>query len=215
MKPEIHGIGFVLIGSFNPKIFQPAWFASQGLIREIEAEEAKIEIIHQDITVFRLDWLQLEVTRERFNAVTDQEAYFEVFADLIISSFRILPHTPAWTLGINNSMHFRFKTVEEWHAIGHKLAPKEPWKGILSNPGMLRVEMHEPRENGPRGFLRVRVEPSNRCQPGIFLNTNDHFVVGDEKTVLGCEKLVSIISDNWVSSKQRALEIGARITGTP
>jgi hypothetical protein len=31
--------------SFNPQIFQPAWFAAEGLIRKGEAEAAKIEIV--------------------------------------------------------------------------------------------------------------------------------------------------------------------------
>ena len=46
MKPELYRISIVLLGNFNPKIFQSAWFASQNLIRKIEANEAKIEIIH-------------------------------------------------------------------------------------------------------------------------------------------------------------------------
>ena len=31
--PEIQGANIVLLGDFNPKIFQPAWFAAQDLIR--------------------------------------------------------------------------------------------------------------------------------------------------------------------------------------
>jgi hypothetical protein len=30
--PQIRGLTFVLIGEFNPTIFQPAWFASEGLL---------------------------------------------------------------------------------------------------------------------------------------------------------------------------------------
>jgi hypothetical protein len=40
--PEIQGMSIVLVGGFNPKIFHPAWFAAQKLIREKEAEEANI-----------------------------------------------------------------------------------------------------------------------------------------------------------------------------
>jgi len=79
MKAELSGINIVILGSFNPKIFQPAWFAANELIRKLEAEEADTEIIHNDISIFRIgDWLRLEVTRDRFNASTEQEAYFEV-----------------------------------------------------------------------------------------------------------------------------------------
>jgi hypothetical protein len=47
--PEIQGISIVLLVDFNPKIFQPAWFAAQNLIRQQEADEATIHIkVHPD-----------------------------------------------------------------------------------------------------------------------------------------------------------------------
>ena len=51
MKAELSGINIVMLGSFNPKIFQPAWFAANELIRNLEAEEADTQIIHNDISI--------------------------------------------------------------------------------------------------------------------------------------------------------------------
>ena len=51
-KPEIEGVGIVLVGSFNPRIFQPAWFATENLIREEEEQAAKIELIHRQVAIF-------------------------------------------------------------------------------------------------------------------------------------------------------------------
>ena len=31
-QPNIYGHSIVLIGNFNPKIFQPAWFGAEGLL---------------------------------------------------------------------------------------------------------------------------------------------------------------------------------------
>lgn len=205
-------MNIVLLGNFNPKIFQPAWFASQGLIREIEAQEAKTEIIHSDITIFNLEWLKLEVTKERVNIGTEQEAYFEALADFVIGTFRILRHTPASKMGINSALHFRVKSVEAWHEIGHKLAPKEPWVGILNKPGMLRVEMEDVRESGPKGFTRVRVEPSKACYPGIFVNINDHFESEEVEPILSCDKLIDILEHNWQSSIKRSRSIAEKIS---
>ena len=70
--PDIQGVTVVFLGDFNPKIFQPAWFAVQGLIRQQEAEEANVEIIHPDVVSFSLEWLALQVTRERFAISTTQ-----------------------------------------------------------------------------------------------------------------------------------------------
>lgn len=204
-------MSIVLLGNFNPKIFQPAWFASQGLIREIEAQEAKTEIIHTDITIFSLEWLKLEVTRERVNIGTEQEAYFEALTDFVIGTFRILKHTPASKMGINSALHFRLKSVNAWYEIGHKLAPKEPWEGILNNPGMLRVEMQETRSKGPKGFARVRVEPSNVCYPGIFVNVNDHYELNETKSIMSCEKIIDILEAYWRTSMQNSKLIAEKI----
>ncbi len=199
------------MGNFNPKIFQPAWFASQGLIREIEAQEAKTEIIHADIAIFSLEWLKLEVTRERINISTEQEAYFEALADLVIGTFRTLRHTPASKMGINSALHYRVKSIDAWHEIGHKLAPKEPWKGILNKPGMIRVEMQDERQTGPKGFMRVRVEPSKPCHPGVFININDHFESGEVEPILSCDTIIGILESNWQSSMKNSKSIAEKI----
>ena len=49
---KVEGHNIVIIGSFNPQIFQPAWFANEGLVRKGEAETAKIVIIHNRIVSF-------------------------------------------------------------------------------------------------------------------------------------------------------------------
>jgi len=43
--PEVQESSIVFIGSFNPKIFQPAWFVKEGLIPKQEGHEAEIEIM--------------------------------------------------------------------------------------------------------------------------------------------------------------------------
>ncbi len=83
-QPEIQGSSIVLLGDLNPKIFQPAWFAAEKLIRKPEAEAAEIEIIHPEVVIFNLEWLRLEVTRERFSASTTQEPYYEFIRDFQI-----------------------------------------------------------------------------------------------------------------------------------
>lgn len=42
IEPEIGGASIVLLGSFNPKIFQPYWMAKHGLISDSAAEALRI-----------------------------------------------------------------------------------------------------------------------------------------------------------------------------
>ncbi len=104
LLPKIQGHTIVLLGNFNPKIFQPIWFSTEELLQKQEAEKANIEIIHPDVTIFSLDWLRVTVTPERFSAETTQESYYEAVRDLIIGTFSLLRHTPITKMGINIDM---------------------------------------------------------------------------------------------------------------
>lgn len=158
-KLEIEGVGIVLVGSFNPKIFQPAWFAAENLIRKEEAQAANIELIHPQVARFSLDWLQLQVTEEQFSATTTQSSFYEPLRDLVLGTFRLLRHTPVRMMGLNRDSHFRMPTEEAWHAFGHRLTPKEPWAGVLKEPGMRSLTMEGLRPDGFQGYIRVRLSP--------------------------------------------------------
>ncbi len=80
-KLKDHSI--VLLGNFNPKIFQPAWFVAEGLLQHQEADEANIEIIHSSVVIFRTDWMRMEVTQDRFIVTTSKEPYDRVLRDLV------------------------------------------------------------------------------------------------------------------------------------
>jgi len=154
LKPEIEGQSIVFLGSFNPKIFQPAWLANQQLIREEEAESATIEIIHQRIVVLSTDWFKLHVTSERFQLSTRHVHYYEPLRDLALGIFRILRHTPIEMMGLNRDLHFQMPSEKSWHKVGHRLAPKEPWNEVLKNPGMRSLTNKGDRPDKFHGFMR-------------------------------------------------------------
>lgn len=205
--PEIQSVSVVWLGDFNPKIFQPAWFAAEGLIRKQEAEEANVEIIHPEVVSFALEWLTLHVTRERFFASTSQEPYYEVVRDLVLGTFRLLRHTPVHKMGINTDMHFRMGSEEAWHAFGHRLAPKDLWQGILENPGMRSLTMEGRRPDGCKGYIRVKVEPSVRVHPGVYVNVNDHYEEADPKSVIGSDEIRTLLERSWDESLRRSARI--------
>jgi len=208
-KPEIEGVGIVLVGSLNPRIFQPAWFAAENLIREEEEQAAKIELIHRQVAIFSLDWLHLQVTDEQFMATTTQSSFYEPLRDLVLGTFRLLRHTPIRMMGLNRDCHFRMSSEEAYHGLGHRLTPKEPWAGILKEPGMRSLTMEGLRPDNLKGYIRVRVEPSVRVHPGVFININDHYEVKDAATVRGCDEIIDILDREWKSSLDRSAEIAS------
>ncbi|MCI0454177.1 MAG: hypothetical protein L0Y68_04180 [Candidatus Dadabacteria bacterium] len=199
-----------MVGDFNPKIFQPAWFGMEGLIRKNEFETADIQIIHSDIVAFNVkDWLSFNVTRERLSAETAQEAYYEILRDLIVGTFKILRHTPIKMMGINHNRHFLMDSTEEWHRFGDKLAPKEYWKKILTKPGMRSLTIEDIRPDNFKGYIRITVEPSIRTlpDPGVFFQVNDHFEAKDPENTLGADEIINILENVWDESCNRSKEI--------
>ncbi len=201
-SPEVQGMSIVLVGSFNPKIFHPAWFAAQKLIREKEAEEANIEVITPLVAKFNLGWMQLQVIQEQFVVETAQEPYYEILRDLIIGTFSFLSHTPITMLGINTQQHYKMHSEEEWHALGDDLAPKEKyWLPVLIKPGMRSLIIEGQRPDQYKGHVQIKIEPSSKIQSGIYISINDHYTV---KEGLNCKTVINILNNDWVDSRQRA-----------
>jgi hypothetical protein len=198
----IQGMSIVFLGDFNPKIFQPAWFAQENLIRDQEAEAADIKIINPEIVIFEFEWLSVQITRDRCIFGTTQEAYYEIVRDLCLGTFKLLRHTPIQKMGINRDYHFRMNSLEEWHAFGHKVAPKELWNNILKTPGLTTLTIEGMREDGFKGYIRVKVEPSKRVHQGIYIQVNDHYET--EEPLIGCDKIISILEASWIKSNDKS-----------
>ena len=64
IDPEISDVTIVLVGSLNPRVFTPDWFAMRDLLSRQEADAAEIDIIHQQIAAFHTDWLSVRVETE-------------------------------------------------------------------------------------------------------------------------------------------------------
>lgn len=196
----LQGMSIVLLGDFNPKIFQPAWFVAHGLIGEKEAEIADIQIINSDVIFYTMDWLRVQVTRERFQIDTAQEPYYEVLRDLVKGTFTLLAHTPIHSMGINLDYHYRMGSEKEWHDFGDFLAPKSAWASIMNRPGLRNIVMESSRTDKYAGLIRIAVAPSTKVNPGIYFSVNDHYEISDKKKAIGCDEIMNIFNDAWDKS---------------
>jgi len=196
-KPEIEGISVVLLGAFNPSVFQPAWFALHNLIRPEEAESSQIDVIHSEVISISIGSIKLQVTHDRYSASTIDPSGYEPLRDLTLGAFRILHHTPIDRMGLNWDLHFRLASEGLWHDVGDRLAPKELWAGILEKPGMRTLTIEGVRPDSHAGYIRIRVEPSIKVHPGIYININDHYGIKDHKPEQGCDTIMNILNSNW------------------
>ena len=182
----------MLLGSFNPAIFTPAWFARQQLLPFDEVNSVNLGIVHNQVTDFQAEWFHLNVTPEQFSIDSARAPQVRI-RDIVLRLFgEILPHTPLNALGINFSVHFRAKDQEERDRIRVALAPPSTW-GPLQNAlglnnktgGMRSLTMAQlnPEDRPIGSEINVTVELSNRVgggKNGIYASVNHHFLISDK-----------------------------------
>jgi hypothetical protein len=203
---EKEGFSIVALGNFNPTIFQPRWFAAHSLIREEEADAAKIEIIHRDAAIFNAGWISLQVTEGNFTLLTHDPTKSLPLRDLVVGTFKLLEHTPLTAFGFNRFGHCKASSEQSWHAFGHHYAPKESWLAVLKNPGLLKLELEGNRDGCyDRVQIRIEASPANLVVMGIMIAVNQHRDLtknsqGGETTAQERNKaFLSGVQNDWVS----------------
>ena len=215
IEPEISGVSIVLLGDFNPAIFTPAWFALHKLLPESVANNAELQVAHQQATAFDADWLQLRVVTDQFSAETSQAPYIRL-CDLVLRVFKEhLHHTPLKALGINRSVHFRVGSFAERDRIGRTLAPIEPWGTWAKQIGLdgehggmrsLTMTQINPEGRAKGDSINVTVEPSNRVgegRVGIYVSVNDHYSI-ENPSPGTAQQLMGLLEENFETSIKRS-----------
>lgn len=170
---EIDGLSVVLLGSFNPAIFQPFWFARHKLVGDEEAGAATIELVRPELTRCIIGPFTIQVM--------PQQAAFESdvgkqgpLRDLVTGTFDVLRETPVKALGINRFVHFR-ASKQRMDAIGHALAPPSAWSTVLgAKPEMRGLISWGHRKGGGDARFQVTVQPSARLKLGVHIAANEH-----------------------------------------
>src|SRR5688572_6290341 len=93
----------VMLGSFNSRIFHPAWFVRHALLPPEAESESKIDLISNDLAMFQTDWCRVEVMNERFAVHSLATPAVESLRDLAQATFEILRHTPISKVGLNST----------------------------------------------------------------------------------------------------------------
>lgn len=218
IPPEIEGCSIVFLGSFNPAIFHPAWFAANGILTEDEAKKANVEIIHREIAIFKIpDWLFIHVTPNRFIAETQEPPPIRLL-DLVFKTFgEALVHTPLAQMGINRQVHFSVGDIEVRDRIGKVLAPQNAWgewepriagRSREKRGGMMSLVMiQRDLDDRESGHIQAKVEPSPKItnQSGILVEVNDHYEFKDKDVSgKGTERMISLLQDRFEKSMEQS-----------
>jgi hypothetical protein len=217
IEPEIGAASIVLLGSFNPKIFQPFWMAKHGLISDSEAQVADVAVIHAEISAFMIeDLFTLQVNPTRFS-IERNVAPLILICDVVTRLFTdLLPHVPIQQMGINRVVHFNVG-LDERDRIGLMLAPREPWgewgkevsSGVGTKHGGLQslTLVQKNVSDRPSGWIQAKIEPSARLgggRTGIYMEVNDHYQLTDDSQTSTPEAMMVLLSKVFGDSIRRS-----------
>ncbi len=206
-------MALVVLGAFNPTIFQPSWFAQEDLICDEEVKAAKIEIIHQEVTAFDLGWVKLHATRDRLILESSSEPHYDATRDLLIGTFDLLRHIPTRALGVNHALLIECESRDQFNQLGWKLVPKDRWSPVLQQPGTVRVEEQGERTDGYDGYLRVKVEPILDGGTKVLIDVNDHFSFSQEDEPNSTVAIGKLLDAEWNNIAERANPVFEHVQG--
>lgn len=135
-NPKEKELNVVLLGSFNPRIFHPQWFADHDFISNSDLNliiENNDVLTHKQVAQFSSSWFQLEVTEGRLSLSTTQEAYFEMLLDLLSGTFSTLHHTPISMVGLNLTVKQSFHKPNDSKLFEKKYLEFSEFKKIDEN----------------------------------------------------------------------------------
>lgn len=202
----------VLVGSFNPAIFQPQWFAQHQILPEETTRSANIELINNTVCIFEVGWLRFEVLPDRFVAQARALPTPNLLRDVVVGTFSILSHTPIHRFGINSSVHIVLDDESRWHKLGHTLAPVDGlWGEVMEKPGLVGLTMRGERPDRDLGHFQVTVGPSAEVELGVHVQTNDEFRFTLGETVLDASWAVETLNRDWDASLERSSKVHAAV----
>jgi len=202
LKPAKVAATLVLVGPVNPVMFHPEWFKHNELLKAAEADAAELQVLSPNITMFKNDWLEVDIRPERIQLRTQQEPYFPVLRDLGLGILRCMPRVPIPQLGFNWENYYQFQNSDDYHSLGHKLAPKEPWGNQMVKPGMVSLIMRSERADDWKGVKNFTVRPDLQSATGLeaIVAVNDHVSFDEEKPKTPA-RAIECIETYWEQSR--------------
>lgn len=210
-EPLIEGCSVVALGSFNPAIFHPQWFARNELLSVEEADGATVNVVSKDVSTFSTEWLKLQVEDGRFLIGTTDISKTYVLRDLVISTFRVLEHTPVRAVGLNYDVHNPLPSQEERDKIGDYYAPKQGWGRGVDSPKLAAMSIRGTRKDCDAAYVQVRMEPSPRSTNGVLLLVNQHYDLAEYQM----DRFIRILEGDWVRFLEFSKEYCHNLIETP
>jgi hypothetical protein len=216
----------VVVGNFNPAIFQTTWFRSYKIIPEQEIdycekhrtlrpeESTKTSVVISPITTpfeasLVFESLHLVVTPDKYEMITRRNKFNpELLKTATTKVFHLLTHTPVTSCGFNFLTHWKLSKS------GREIL-RERFLSSSSNVNIVVGEEFS-IEGGLKfhrndALVSMRVEESNMLPDGISIGFNFHRQIPGDRT----EYFVKYIQSLFDKDLSEAEKISLNYFGTP
>jgi hypothetical protein len=209
---EVHGLALAVFGHLNPQIFRPAWFRRWEVLSEAEAKDAEPMIADEEgLVAFRTDVFTLEVSHDRLIVRTTHRDQFTKIRDLIAHTFRLLQHTPVYSVGINWELHHQFEDEAAVDQFLDVFAPRAPWSDLSPSIDERRLALSMPRDDQLPGRRQIEVSKSAELDFGVYVGFIDEFDSRpDYDEGEGCAEIFGSVSRSWDRSSVTSHDVFVR-----
>lgn len=179
----------VIAGQFHPGVFTPDWFESHQIVSKEDCENSKINFIDSSTIHIDFGWFSWFSDPQRAMIELNTDGYDNQMLDLTRSILTMFAYTKVSAIGINFKFFINMNSEEDWHKIGHTLAPKDVWKSSFGNKdlhyGMKETALQVEDYYGENSILNMSVKTANNVNEPkhphrLLIEFNNHFGMLDQ-----------------------------------
>jgi hypothetical protein len=209
---ELRGSTIVLIGGFNPRIFQPMWFHARGLLADVDVDPNSL-VLTEGFVAFQTGVVSVFCAQDRCQfGTTDKTPTPDIIRDLAVGTFTLLGETPVWEVGVNHAAHIPSQN-RRWDDVVAQFGDPQKSLVLLEDQALQTVALVAPRDDGRDGERTVQLQPSARLEEGVWFTMNDHVVVHpvNARESVGAKEAVEAIEGIWDSSRELSHKLHNRL----
>lgn len=179
----------VIAGQFHPGVFTPDWFESHQIVSKEDCESAKIKFIDSSTVHIDFGWFGWFSDPQKAMIELNTDGYDDQFLDLIRSVLTMFAYTKVSALGMNFTFSINVNTSDDWHSIGHAIAPKDIWKSSFGHEdlhyGLKEATIQVDDFYGKNSSLNMTVKTANiandkKHRNRLLIEFNNHFEMPDQ-----------------------------------
>lgn len=198
----------VLLGSFNPAIFQPEWFLKHSIVPEEEIEGLTAErnikeipeiglkleygqsfFVTNDQSFINFKTFTMKTLRDKLEIISKDKNSYTLISNFLRKLFRILEETPLKAYGINFNEHYRFD--ENYDQTFNRFFSKN--ENLNSFFGQKLTCGFSLKTEQANSTLTFTMRPSERLKDGVYFKANFHYDISDS----GVASLVDDFKNNF------------------